>query len=61
MNGWTWYAFLYKLADGDVTKIEEVGELNFMLCLNHLAYIRTQENFVKAKQAEADRNKRTIR
>ena len=56
MKGFAWYAFLYKLADGNILKIEEVGKLNFIHCLNHLAYIKSQENFVKAKQAETNRN-----
>lgn len=60
MKGWTWYGMLYNLADGDITKIPEIGKLNFIFCLNHLAYKRSQENYIDAKKQERDRNK-TIR
>ena len=61
MRGWTWYSLLYKLAGGDILKIEEVGKLNFIFCLNHLAYIRTQENYIEAKRKQQENNKLNIR
>lgn len=56
MAGWTWFAFLYKLAGGDLLKFEQVGKLNFIFCLNYLAYQRTQENYINAKQQALNGN-----
>tara|TARA_R110000803_G_C11861017_1_gene307160 strand:+ start:12 stop:302 length:291 start_codon:yes stop_codon:yes gene_type:complete len=33
-----WYNSLYKLANGDVTKIEEVSKINLHYCLTMLQY-----------------------
>lgn len=55
MAGWVWYGMLYNLADGDILKIEEIGKLNFVFVLTHLAYKKTQENYIEAKKKEMQR------
>lgn len=35
---WSWYSFVYCLAQGDVTKIEAIFEMNFVFILNHKSF-----------------------
>ena len=37
-KSWAWYGFLYKLAKGDILKIETITKLNFMFVITHLSY-----------------------
>ena len=46
-----------KLAHGDITKFEEIGNQNLIGCLNLLAYWQTIDNYKKAKLQEYERNK----
>lgn len=61
MGGWAWYGFILKLAGGDFLKIEEASKQNFIFALNHLAYMKSQENYLNAKSAENNRNKQTYK
>lgn len=45
---WSWYLMIDTLADGDILKHEAVTEINFIACLNKLA-------FMKEKAAEDKR------
>lgn len=58
MKGWTWYGLYYKLAGGDILKFDEVGKLNFIGAMNFLAYQRTQENYINAKNKELNNGNR---
>lgn len=58
MAGWMWYGMLYNLADGDILKISEVGEQNFIFVLNHLAYKKAQESYIEARKKEQQRMQR---
>lgn len=33
-----WFGIVYELADGDLTKFDELYKLNYILCLNMLTY-----------------------
>jgi hypothetical protein len=37
---WGWYSCLHRLAGGDLTKFEEIAEMNLITCLNHLSYLK---------------------
>lgn len=49
---WSWYLMIDTLAGGDILKHEAVTELNFISCLNKLA-------FLKEKAAEDKRREDT--
>ena len=35
---WSWFQMIDTLAEGDITKFDQVTDLNFILCLNKLSY-----------------------
>jgi hypothetical protein len=37
-NKWSWYQFVYVLAQGDICKMETIFKTNFILTLNHKAF-----------------------
>ena len=37
----TWHGVVSRLANDDITKFEQVLDLNFVLCLNHLSYLKS--------------------
>lgn len=51
---WSWFAFIEKLAKGDITKFEEVTNQNFITCLNLLSYWKERDNEIK-KLEEANK------
>ncbi len=40
---WGWFGIIEKLAQGDVTKFDEVTNQNFILCLNLLSYWKERD------------------
>jgi len=42
-DGFNWLMFYDKLSNGDATKYDEVGELNYTLCLNKLSLMSYQD------------------
>lgn len=51
---WSWFAMIEKLANGDITKFDEVTDQNFITCLNLLSYWKERE--LELKRIE-DNNK----
>ena len=37
----TWHGVLSKLSNDDITKFNDVLDLSFVLCLNHLSYLKS--------------------
>lgn len=37
----TWHGVVSRLASDDITKFEQVLNLNFVMCLNHLSYLKS--------------------
>lgn len=40
---WDWFAIFEILSQGDITKFEAVGKMNFILCLNLLSYWKEKQ------------------
>lgn len=40
---WSWFAMLEKLAQGDITKFDEVSKMNFILALNLFSYWKERD------------------
>lgn len=53
---WAWFGILEKLADGDITKFDEVSRMNFILCLNLLSYWKERDAKIAKMQEEHNRN-----
>lgn len=47
---WSWYLMIDTLADGDILKHEAVTELNFIACLNKLAFMKEKANEDKRRE-----------
>ena len=47
---WSWYMMIDYLAGGDILKHEGVTELNFIACLNKLAFMKEKANEDKRKE-----------
>lgn len=57
---WSWYAMWEKLAMGDITKFDHVGEQNYISSLNLLAYWADKDK-EQAKIQKEMLNKSTIK
>lgn len=44
---WNWYGFIYKLANGNILKMEEVTEVNIITAFNFLSYER-EKSYLKS-------------
>lgn len=40
---WGWFGVIDKLAQGDITRYDEVTKQNFIMCLNYLSYHKEKE------------------
>lgn len=40
---WGWYMMIDRLAGGDILKHEDVTRLNFIQCLNKLAFLKEKD------------------
>lgn len=58
---WSWFAVLEKLAKGDVTKFDEVSNMNFILCLNLLSYWMERDKKIARMEEEQRRQIQQIR
>lgn len=47
---WSWYMMIDSLAGGDILKHEGVTELNFIACLNKLAFMKEKANEDKRRE-----------
>lgn len=47
---WSWYLMIDTLADGDILKHEAVTEINFIACLNKLAFMKEKANEDKRRE-----------
>jgi len=47
---------LDKLAMGDITKYEEVTELNFLSCLNKLSYEKERQDYINELEKRRKNN-----
>ena len=54
---WSWFAMYEKLAKGDITKFDEVGEQNFITTINLLSYWKERDEEDR-KRAEITKNKK---
>lgn len=43
---WSWLAMVDRLSGGDVTKHEQVYELNYIYCLNVMGYWHDRDEYV---------------
>ena len=46
----SWFAMYEKLAGGDITKFDEIGEQTFIGCLNLLSYWKERDDEIKRLQ-----------
>ena len=37
---WSWWLMIDTLAQGDITKFEAITDLNFIMCLNQLSFLK---------------------
>ena len=58
---WSWFAMIEKLANGDVTKFDDVCRQNFISCLNLLSYWLEKEKRIAKMQEEANRTQTQIK
>jgi hypothetical protein len=54
---WSWFAMYEKLANGDITKLNEVGEQNFITAINLLSYWKERSAEDK-KREDITKNKK---
>jgi hypothetical protein len=47
---WGWYSMIEKLAQGDITKFEEVSKQNFISALNLLTFWMEKDREINKKQ-----------
>lgn len=53
-NRWKWFSMVDKLACSDITKYDEVYEINYIQALNYLSYHKELDDY---KRAAAKNNK----
>jgi hypothetical protein len=58
---WSWMGVIEKLANGDITKFEEVTKMEFILCLNWLSYWKYKDKKVAKMQEEAQKEYKKIK
>lgn len=46
---WNWYSVLIELAQGDLSRLDEMTELNLILVLNHLSYQKETADLIKSQ------------
>ena len=42
---WKWFSIVERLADGDVTKFEQVYEVSYLTALNTLSYWKEKQDY----------------
>lgn len=57
-NKWAYIAMIDKLSNGDITKHNEVYELNFIYCLNNLGYMRDRDEYINEMNKRAQKGRR---
>lgn len=55
---WAWFGLIEKLAQGDVTKFEEVTNQPAILCLNLLSYWQERDKKIEKINKEIERNQK---
>ena len=44
---WSWISMIDRLSNGDVTKHEEIYEMNYIQCLNILSYWHEKDKYME--------------
>ena len=58
---WQWFAMIERLANGDITKFDEVCKQNFISCLNLLSYWKEKDAKIAQLQEQNNRQINTIK
>lgn len=54
---WKWFSLIEKMAQGDITKFEEVYKQNFISALNLLSFWKERDEYLREVEKTRNRNK----
>lgn len=55
---WAYIAMIDRLSNGDITKHNDVYQINFIYCLNQLGYLRDKDEYIEQMNKRAQKIKR---
>jgi len=54
---WGWLAMVDRLAKGDITKHEEIYEMNYIECLNLISYWTERDKYLESEKNNLERQR----